>query len=204
MSEPVTREEIFVSFEETGDSAKKKKEAKKRRWDGFVSAFYFFIRLLTVGILIVTVVSCFIVRIIQVSGTSMDPTYRDKDAVLMSCVDESFGRGDVVVISREPKGEQSILKRVIAVEGDTVDIDFENNCVYVNNRLVDEPYLAEPMEEAGDYNFPVTVPEGCVFVLGDNRNVSLDSRYLEIGFVPRADIFGKVILRVFPDFGKAG
>ena len=117
-------------------------------------------------------------------------------------------RGDVVVISRNTENstvvgsyKEPIIKRVIATEGDIVDIDFSKGIVYVNNEALNEPYIKEPTTRMGDVKFPLVVKENCIFVLGDNRNDSKDSRSSEIGEDGQVDIkyvLGHAILRVFP------
>ena len=98
-----------------------------------------------------------------------------------------------------------IVKRVIATEGQTVDIDFSTGEVRVDGEVQDEPYINEPTLTNFDdgLTYPVTVPEGCVFLMGDNRNHSSDSRYAPIGCVETDNILGKVILRIFP-FSRIG
>lgn len=93
---------------------------------------------------------------------------------------------------------EPIVKRVIAVEGQTIDIDFDKGVVYVDGVALDEPYIYEPTYKQLDFSGPVTVPEGCVFVMGDNRNGSTDSRYSVLGCIDTRLIQGRVYLTVFP------
>ena len=89
-----------------------------------------------------------------------------------------------------------LVKRVIGMAGDTIDIDFENGVVYRNGNALDEPYTAEPTYLQETVTFPVTVPEGCIFVMGDNRNNSTDSRSASVGFIDTRDVLGRVIMQV--------
>ena len=105
---------------------------------------------------------------------------------------------------REENGP--IIKRVIATEFQIVDIDFETGTVYVDNMPLDEPYISTPTLDKYDVEFPLTVPEGCIFVLGDNRDVSLDSRSSRIGdggMIDTRYVLGRAVYRVFP-FDKMG
>jgi signal peptidase I len=94
--------------------------------------------------------------------------------------------------------DHSLVKRIIAVEGQTVDIDFDAGVVYVDGEALDEPYTYEPTFTREDFEGPVTVPEGCVFVMGDNRNGSTDSRDSRVGFAETRDIIGKVYIVIYP------
>ena len=110
----------------------------------------------------------------------------------------------IIVFRKDEYREEPLVKRIIAVEGQTVDIDFELGIVYVDGEALDEPYIAEPTNDPEDFYGPVVVPEGCIFVMGDNRNASTDSRTTAIGFVDERCIMGKVYFTVFPlkNFGS--
>ncbi|WP_302401014.1 signal peptidase I [Neglectibacter timonensis] len=163
---------------------------------------------LVIAIVLIAVVFTFLFRIITVTGTSMIPNYNDGDRVLVVSNPLQISQGDVVVIINVL--EEPIIKRVIATEGQTVDFDPESKAVLVNGQPVDEtefglsngmtdlPYTSFEILE-----FPQTVPEGCIFVLGDNRAVSEDSRYKIVGMIDERNILGKAVFNIFP-FSKIG
>ena len=142
-----------------------------------------------------------------VEGSSMVPTLRDGDMLLLQSLGYTPKQGDVVVLTK-PFGRVTgpIVKRVIAIEGQTVDIDYDAGTVTVDGTVLDEPYLNEPMERPADPNesiTSVTVPEGHIFVMGDNRNHSSDSRDERLGVVDRRCVLGRALLVLLParDFG---
>ena len=142
-----------------------------------------------------------------VRGSSMEPTLRNGDCLFVRTVGYHAPEyGDIVAVKAKDQKNKHLSRRVIALGGDTVQIDFEAGMVFVNGQLLEEPYLAEPTHLAGDVSFPVTVPSGCCFVLGDNRNHSQDSRSSVLGFVPLEDIEGKAVFRFAPfsAFGPVG
>lgn len=153
------------------------------------------------------VVFTFFVRLIGVDGMSMYPTLEDHSIMLVSNLNYTPERGDVVVLRKEGfYNNQPIVKRIIATGGDTVDIDPVTGDVSVNGEVLDEPYINETidvLEHMGDLTYPQTVPEGCVFVMGDNRNASTDSRDSRLSMVDERYILGHVQSVVFPisDFG---
>lgn len=144
------------------------------------------------------VVFVFFFRAVTVSGPSMIPTLQSGDKIIVRSIGYTAARGDVVVVDGYNKYGDPLVKRVIGVGGDQVDIDFATGVVTVNGAAIDEPYLGTPTNRAGDVSFPLTVPSGMVFVMGDNRQVSLDSRWQQIGFIDTRDLLGKVIFRVLP------
>ncbi|MCR5149862.1 MAG: signal peptidase I [Clostridiales bacterium] len=161
---------------------------------------YDFVDALRLSVIALFLFFAFCVRFIGISGTSMLPNLRDNDRVVLSAVNFSINRGDIVVVTMPWVDDVPIVKRVIAVGGDRVDIDFETGAVRVNGERLNETYINTPTNLSYDVRFPVTVKEGELFLLGDNRNNSLDSRSREIGMVDENYVEGKVIIRLFPEF----
>ena len=140
-------------------------------------------------------------RVIVVSGSSMYNTLIDGDYLLL--VGNLFYKnpeyGDIVVASKDSFDNGSpIIKRVIATEGQTVDIDFEQGIVYVDGEALQEDYAHTPTNVEEGMQFPLVVEEGCVFVMGDNRNKSKDSRNPEIGLIDTREILGKAVFLFLP------
>ena len=140
----------------------------------------------------------FIGRTIGVVGSSMVPTLEQGDRLIISKLFYTPQQGDIVVLQKDSFADYPLIKRVIATEGQTVDIDFDAGVDYVDGVALDEPYTAEPTVVREDFDEPVTVPEGCIFVMGDNRNRSTDSRTDSIGCVDTRLIMGKALLRLTP------
>ena len=154
-------------------------------------------------------------RIVVVSGPSMQNTLVDGDYLLLlsGIWYQDPQQGDIIVASKDSfENGVPIVKRVIAVEGQEVDIDFGNGIVYVDGQALDEPYITAPTHLAEGMEFPLTVSEGCVFVLGDNRPVSCDSRNPRVGLLDKREILGKAIFLFLPgadsnqnrDFSRIG
>lgn len=142
----------------------------------------------------------FLIRVVGVEGDSMNNTLKTQDRLLLLVAGYTPERGDIVVVDRYT--QEPLIKRVIALEGDIIDIDPETHEVSVNGEVLDEPYIST-QTDLKDFSGPQTVPEGMVFVMGDNRTYSKDSRTAEIGFVDASDIVGRAIFRIWP-FGSAG
>ena len=145
----------------------------------------------------------FFFRIIQVDGESMVPTLENGDKLVVWGAGYEPQRGDVVIVDSYTSYGRPLVKRVIAKGGDTISIDYAAGTVKVNGKVLEEDYIAEPTYLGYDVEFPYTVPEGTVFVMGDNRNASLDSRSSYVGCIDEQDILGKVLLCFLPfsDFG---
>ncbi len=152
------------------------------------------------AVIVVFLIFSFVFRAVGVDGDSMYPTLKDGDWVAVSGVTTEIDRGDIIVSTQPWERNVPIVKRVIAVGGDMVDIDFNANAVFVNGVKLNEPYIAELTRVSYDVEFPVIVEEGKLFVMGDNRNVSLDSRSSKIGLIDERYVLGKVIFRVYPSF----
>ncbi len=162
---------------------------------------YEIISSLEAGVFFVVVLFVFLVRGVGVEGISMEPTLENGDFVIVSSHFHNVERGDIVVIAPYNELKTPIVKRVIGVEGDVVDIDFENHKVFVNSEEIEEPYIGALTARSYDVEFPLTVKEDTYFVMGDNRNDSLDSRDSKVGLVPEDMVFGKVLFKMIP-FGK--
>ncbi len=160
------------------------------------------------SIIAVVIIFTFVFRIVAIEGPSMMDTLHNGERVVISNLFYQPKRGDIVVISRNTENsaevgsyDEPIIKRVIATEGEVVDIDFQKGIVYVDGVALKEDYIREPTYRSFDITFPVRVKENSVFVMGDNRNDSLDSRSSQIGdngMVDKKYILGHAVLRVFP------
>lgn len=154
----------------------------------------------------ITIFFVFFIRLVSVSGSSMFPTLenRDKVALLSNFLSQDYEQGDIVVLLQDNYKDEPLIKRVIATEGQTVWIDYAAGVVYVDGEPLEEDYTAEPTYNVGDLTLPATVPENCIFVLGDNRNASADSRFAAIGMIDKRQVTGRVlcVLLPFKNFGK--
>lgn len=157
---------------------------------------------LAVAVAVIALIFTFVIRIVQVDGSSMNPSLFDGERILIATFLQP-DYGDVVIIDSYIPYGKPLVKRVIGMAGDTIDIDFQTGIVYRNGQALSEPYTAEPTWTYEGVDFPLTVPEGCLFIMGDNRNNSKDSRDAEIGCVDTRDVLGVAIWRLLP-FGKMG
>lgn len=172
------------------------------------SIFLDWVEELVIALTLIAVVFTFCFRVITVSGTSMVPNFQDGDRILVANTHSAPKTGEVVVIVNVL--EEPIIKRVIATEGQTVDFDYEAGVVLVDGKPLDETAFGlkngvteYPYTSFELLDFPQTVPKGCLFVLGDNRAVSEDSRYQIIGMVDQRNVLGRAVFHVFPP-GRLG
>ena len=164
---------------------------------------YDWVSSIIVAVIAVVVLLTFCFRIIDVDGRSMEPTLINTDKVVVTNLFYTPNDGDVVVISHGEEYDKPLVKRVIATEGQKIRIDFAKNEVYVDDKLIEEPYI-QGETIPGDAQIPEVVPEGKVFVLGDNRGISLDSRYQEVGLIDVTSIIGKAQFVIIPHSYKNG
>ena len=180
----------------------KKKKKEKEKVPPEVKArreAYDWIQSLISALLICVLVFVFVLRIMDVHGTSMFPTLNNGDKVLVSDLFYEPSRGDIVVFKKDSYDDnKALVKRVVAVAGDVVNIDFERGVVYVNGEALEEDYIDVLTTTKIDFIGPQTVPDNCLFVMGDNRNASTDSRDKRIGMVDKRLVIGKVLLVVYP------
>ena len=162
---------------------------------------YEWVQTLVCSVLAVVLVFTFAVRGFWVDGQSMRETLQNGDLLLILndhlCGD--YQPGDIVVLRKASfRDGKPLVKRVIALEGQTVDIDFDAGIVYVDGEALEEDYIREPTWTSEGLDFPITVPEGHIFVLGDNRNNSSDSRHKDLGPIDIRMVTGKAVFLLVP------
>ncbi len=188
------------------ENEKEKNHTPKERKDypKYVISCFEWVESLTMAAIAVVLIFTFLFRVVAVDGASMEPTLQSGDRLIVSSLLYRPEPGDVIVLKRTLGLEKPIVKRVIAVAGQEVDIDYETGNVYVDGELLDESAYTEngttfrPLIEGDVLEFPQTVPEGHLFVLGDNREVSEDSRCATVGMVDERYLLGEAVAVVFP------
>lgn len=168
---------------------------KKESWSLFE-----WMQALVCSVLAVVLLFTFVIRLIGVDGISMVPTLQDGDRLLVvsSLLYHDYQPGDIVIARKETLTADPIVKRIIAVEGQTVDIDFDTGTVYVDGEALKEDYINELTLTDEGTVFPLVVPEGSVFLMGDNRNHSSDSRSSRLGTVDTRYLIGKAVVLLYP------
>lgn len=170
-------------------------QAKKQR-SRWIGIFDLLGSVVTASLLIL-ILFTFICRPVSVVGTSMVPTLQNGDW-LITVPKSEYVYGDIVIITQPNAFNEPLVKRIIATEGQTVDINFVSGQVFIDGTEINETYIAELTKRGGDVTFPLIVPEGQVFVMGDNRMHSSDSRTSDVGFIDTRYILGKATVRVLP------
>ena len=188
----------------------------KRKKSSFLKELLSFIETLLITFFIFMLVFTYVINVTTVRGSSMEETLLPGDKLIVSMLNRHPETGDIVIIEANDavtmsddgtpvynKGiGKTIVKRVIAVGGQSLDIDFERGAVYIDGSMLDEEYVTKGLThlDSGAFTgkYPITVPDGYVFVMGDNRNVSKDSRSSEVGLIPLSSITGKAVLRIYP------
>lgn len=201
---PEETAETAERAEETAEQAPEETPAEKpEKKETLLSSAYDMLANLVTAFILVTVVLCFCFRLVDVDGTSMWDTLQNEDRLILRIALYTPEKGDIVVLYQERDPEKPLIKRVIATAGDTLRLDPEQNQVWLKAAgeseftLLKEPYVHYPLSWGASWNDgDILVPEGQVFVMGDHRNLSNDSRYL--GCFPVEDVVGKAIFRLLP------
>lgn len=170
--------------------------------NSFTENCYEWIEALIISLSVIMILFVFLFRVnIVVDGDSMKPNFQDGNRVLVSCLSGELSQGDVVVVDENGTSlRERIIKRVIATGGQTVDINFTTGVVSVDGKELDESaYIKNGItKDQYDVTFPQKVPDGHIFVLGDNRTISEDSRFQEVGMIDSRDVIGKVVFLLSP------
>lgn len=201
---------LFSGFPEIDENDEDDDEKPKNRWN----EFYMYVQTVLESIVAAFLILTFVLSISMVIGSSMEPTLLENDRVVIMRFFYKPDYGDIIAVwaeglpNRETGGKgEMIVKRVIGLEGDVIDIDRETGTVYRNGTPLEEDYIKESInnDNLGNAEYPVTVEENTVFVLGDNRNHSTDSRYVDngaadfyVGCIDLRYIMGKAVYRIYP------
>ena len=193
--QPSERVKKAAAFAAAGTADTPQKKSVGRIIGGWLAA-------IAIVAVIFFIIFRFVIQVVGIQGSSMSPTLEQGDRIVVSDLFYTPKQGDIVMISDDNVLGKQLVKRVIAVSGQTVEVTDEGD-VLVDGAILDEPYLTELTQSPGDMTYPVTIPEGQVFVMGDNRAQSLDSRDTVIGLIDDSDIEGHVLFRIYP-FGSFG
>ena len=177
------------------------KEEKRKKFYWSDHLFLSYLRDIAFWIVGIILAYSLLFRVVTVSGPSMNTTLVDGDCLLLlgNALAGEPEHGDIIVASKKTYDSGvPIIKRVIATEGQTVDIDFQTGTVYVDGIALEERYTSTPTTRSEGVAFPLTVDEGCIFVMGDNRDVSKDSRSPDIGLIDKREVVGKAVFVLFP------
>jgi signal peptidase I len=177
---------------------KNKKKTKQKEKKPFIDELLDWLKSFALVFVVIVLIFTFVAKTAIVNGGSMNNTLFDKDFLLLWSLLYTPQQGDIIAANCEGLNEV-IVKRVIAVGGQEVNIDFNTGTVYVDGEVLDEPYIKNlTLNDELAFNYPITVDEGYYFCMGDNRQNSKDSRHPDVGLVSRDDILGKAIMRIYP------
>jgi len=200
LSENNNTEQEIMQNSQTNQEIKSTKQEKK----SVGREIFEWVQAIVVAFVVAMFIRTFLFTMVVVDGPSMEPTFKDGQRLVVTRLDKNYSYGDVVVFRPECAPDKLYIKRVIATEGQTVSFDFENGLVMVDGEVIDEPYIKEAIQNGYFYDYnPNTRPEIVVekdtlFVMGDNRNRSKDSRDDEVGLVKEKSVIGKAVFRWWP------
>ena len=200
--------------ESTGEAQEKEEDGSEKKEKSFFDDLMEVFESVFISVFFVLLIFTFVARPVTVDGRSMYPTLEDQDKLIMNTLFFSPDPGDIIVIDNHTSYtfeqgtdkiiegtslDKRLIKRVIAVGGQTIDIDFDAGIVTVDGKIYEEDYISEATAyNPGAFSYPLTIPEGYVFVMGDNRNNSTDSRDNHVGLVKEEDIMGEALFRFYP------
>lgn len=163
------------------------------------SVFYDLTESIVQGIFLAVLLVCSVVRTVNISGDSMLPTLKNNDKIIVWELNYKPKSGDIVIIKRGKYLDTPLIKRIIATENQIIDINYFTDKVIINNEELHENYIREKnLWLQGDIDLPCKIPKDHVWVMGDNRNNSTDSRFTEVGLIPIKNIIGKAVYRISP------
>ncbi|WP_405354047.1 signal peptidase I [Ruminococcus sp.] len=190
----------YIAFSNPEKNNAKSNKFVAAKADGGASNFYDWIKSILFALVIVIFCLNFFFRLVDVKGTSMVETLQNGDKLVVTNFNYTPKTNDIVVISHGKEYTEPIVKRVIATAGQTLKLDYENDRILVDGVVLDEPYLdvSTFCNVEADYEIPEVIPDGMIFVMGDNRGVSMDSRDSRIGLISVDNVIGKAQLVVYP------
>lgn len=191
-TEADSTENIAENSTENNESNDKKKNETKLPFS------YDAVGVICSAVTVIMILFTFVFRFVGVNGPSMQPTLYDGDWLIVTAIKPHFEYGDIIISTQPNILNEPIVKRVIATGGQKVDIDFSTGSVYVDGKLLEEKYIMGNTTGSEGFSGSAVVPEGKLFVMGDNRQNSTDSRSEIIGFIDERYIVGKAKMRVFP------